>query len=279
MRKTNPICPPHTQVGPWLGRPYETNPISAVRSSRAPMIPVFHHSNAGVPGGTRGQNAQNKPNFRRNAQPTKRRLCETKPNLGGLGHLGDGAWGSLLYETKPICPRTGRWGRGWRRSCETNPIRSGLGRARSQVDERRETSPICRGQAGTRTGPRGRGDSARANRAKRSQFPPTGGPVWWSIVQNEPNFPRQAGPVPGPIVQNEANFLDSRGRRPDSLCETKPISAGWRCREVGSKKCGFTAMSGVRFGAPGAPAGRNRLGACVQRRSLAVWVGILASLC
>jgi len=32
------------------------------------------------------------------------RLCQTKPNLVKLRHLGDGTWGRLLCETKPIGP-------------------------------------------------------------------------------------------------------------------------------------------------------------------------------
>jgi hypothetical protein len=44
------------------------------------------------------------PSIRSRADSTKRRLCETKPNLGGLGYLGDGRVGGiLLCKTKPIC--------------------------------------------------------------------------------------------------------------------------------------------------------------------------------
>ncbi len=86
------------------------------------------------------------------ASPCRERLCKTKPNLGNLGHLGDDERASLSCETKPIrgdaarggapgtwdegqmrktnpiCPRrTGRRGRGWSQSCETNPIRGSRG--------------------------------------------------------------------------------------------------------------------------------------------------------
>jgi hypothetical protein len=43
---------------------------------------------------------QNEPSFRRNAKPTKRRLCTTKQNMGGLEYLGDGAWGEPLVRNK-----------------------------------------------------------------------------------------------------------------------------------------------------------------------------------
>jgi hypothetical protein len=86
-------------------------------------------------------------------------------------------------QTNPI------WPVGRSQSCETNPIRPGLGRARLWVDERCETNPICRMRR--RGGPDrscetkpicsapvGKGGAAKAasvaagaKRAKRSQFP------------------------------------------------------------------------------------------------------------
>jgi hypothetical protein len=43
-----------------------------------------------------GAGCTNKPNW-------EARSCETKPNLGRMGDLGDGALETLLCKTKPIC--------------------------------------------------------------------------------------------------------------------------------------------------------------------------------
>ncbi len=84
------------------------------------------------------------------------------------------------------------------------------------------------------------------NRAKRTQFHPAGGPVWWPIVQNEPNssiadfglriadcglgtdLQRDAlcgPPSRGPVVQTNPIGWSKP-------CETKPISRPRRVGEV-----------------------------------------------
>ncbi len=71
---------------------------------------------SGSPAGTGGQNVRNKPNLEERTGRGRGRLCETKPNLGGLGHLEKRAvivCGATLpesgtCETNPICRRRAR---------------------------------------------------------------------------------------------------------------------------------------------------------------------------
>jgi hypothetical protein len=96
-----------------------------------------------------------------------------------------------------------------------------------------------------------------ANRAKRSQFRPAGGPTWRSIVRNEANLPtgrpardtimrnkanlprtgrneggsaRPGGAPPPPSVRNEANFSQQAGLAWGQSCKTNPISPSRRGR-------------------------------------------------
>ena len=76
------------------------------RRSEMPIIPIFRYSTIPVrcalcetkPIGPVGPDlggriARNKPNFPAGGPGLEVRLCETKPNLGELGYLGDGAPG------------------------------------------------------------------------------------------------------------------------------------------------------------------------------------------
>jgi len=77
------------------GQLCKTNPIC--RRSGYPTIPLFYHSSI----------------------PIRCRLCETKPNLGRMEYLGDGAWGANCAERSQFRGvRLGPEGE----MCKTNPI-------------------------------------------------------------------------------------------------------------------------------------------------------------
>jgi hypothetical protein len=98
----------------------------------------------------RRPSAQNKPNFARPGAHGRRKPCETKPNLRGLGHMGKGS-------CRVAVARPGS------QTCETNPISGpgaqdcGFGIADCGLKE-----PGC-------------GQVAEVKCAKRTQFGPPGG--------------------------------------------------------------------------------------------------------
>jgi hypothetical protein len=159
-----------------------------------------------------GQVRKTKPIRRKSgedAQPTKRQSCETKPNLGGLGHLADGTCRELIVRNEAnfgYAAWHGHPARGpesWAGCpCHLRPImqnepnsrRCRVGRGLGDEGQMRKTNPIC---------------------------PPPDG---------------QAGPWLEPVVRNP-NFGHRGCREPPLFrssgvcqsCETNPIAgrAGW----------------------------------------------------
>jgi hypothetical protein len=257
-RRTRGKCAKRSQFhqperGPWgEGRTCETNPIPTRQDSPAfhySIIPPFQ-SDAdcakrtqfpAVPGGTRPQargtrgKCAKRSQFGRvsggDAQPTKSRLRQTKPNLGGLGHVGKGGhrkWngfaGTWNVGNKPNFPEPVRVTSAFERK--------GYGNFRRSVDREeqsqfRPTGPCdSRSIGGSRTrtpNPRsGRGQAprraGRIERAKRTQFGQAGrrvGSVEGEMCETNPictaggrsrartpDLRRVGG---GPIVRNKAN--------------------------------------------------------------------------
>ena len=151
-------------------------PAASSRHSHIPHysnIPLFHYSSPmpfvqnepnsrhgragrGRRDVGRGANVQNEPNFRRGRAGRGHRaqdagqLCKTNPISGAAER--DGAKGrrtraNCAKRTQfPVGPSgTGPQGRGtWSKTCKTNPIWPGRGRARPPVGERCKTNQICR---------------------------------------------------------------------------------------------------------------------------------------
>jgi hypothetical protein len=171
--------------------------------------------------------------------PIRCRLCETKPNLGRMGYLGDGAWGANrakrsqfrgvrlgpegeMCKTNPI-----PGGAGWDEAagardagemCRTKPISEGVsGVTRRVLSESCETNPIC---PRPKDGPASEGASVVSpgdKRAKRSQF------VWARYGEQLPdrkgvmtNMTREWA------RQNEANFGRSFKCKVSSVKSGKP---------------------------------------------------------
>jgi len=140
--ETNPIWPGLTEGGSHGGQECKTNPICRpgrrnvqnepnFRRSTRPSIPIFRYSSTL----TRHRLCKTNPIPGRAGRDTGQ-SCETKPNLGGLGHVGkrvivSGA-ASLEGGTCEMNPIPGWAGwdeapraRGVGQSCETKPICTG----------------------------------------------------------------------------------------------------------------------------------------------------------
>jgi hypothetical protein len=192
----------------------------------------------------------------------ERETVRKKPNLGGMGHLGDGASGRLIVQNKANL--AGRPGALEGEMCETKPILPGLGRTKSRMDERCKTNPIwaarlLSGRSIVRNKPNSscRPAPRRAKGAKRTQF----GLLPWGRG--------------GPDAPNEANCCpsDRYTARPsasyeDCACRCHPAPRGTyratspRCPASGNKANGRV----VRYGAGSyfvrtcPPGGRSRMG-------------------
>jgi hypothetical protein len=209
----------------------QTNPISAT-------VPIRRSA---LPG---GQIVRNKPNFRRSHGrgkcPAEKELWrvvqatgfgKTKPNLGRMGYLGDGTWGSLLCKTNPILRlRIPDWGQ----TCRLRPRQAKRAKqtqtcASWGIWETARRRPVVRNEPNfrpRRVG-RGPGDEGRGcDCAKRTQFPGAAGrgqaPRAWAVGQM-----RKTNPIcrsPGEHnVQNEANLPPAALEPRDRSHETKPI--------------------------------------------------------
>jgi hypothetical protein len=144
-------------------------------------------------------------------------MCETKPNLGGLGYLGNGrSWyvGRLRRKVEcakrtqfPVSRAAGNTG-----LCKTNPISRGDG---------------WDGTSGT-----------RGERAKQTQFRPSAEAPGGQNAQNEPNFGERTGRSRGAGCANKPNCRRCADREicvPGSqACQTKPISQ-LRIADFGSR--------------------------------------------
>ncbi len=192
-------------------------------------------------------------------------LVQTKPIRGDAA--GDGAWGRgawAAYKQSQFAPgRPGRpsprpealtlppvtLGKRAKQSqfapcravlrrrdgmCETKPISEGVSSVKCQVLS--DKPILCTSNLTLRR--------SRANRSKRTQFPPRQAAGAGRLCETNPICPpeRPPGPWPEPIVQNEANYgevcsvrcevrnkanlprVPGAGRAPgDRLCETNPI--------------------------------------------------------
>jgi hypothetical protein len=119
-------------------------------------------------GVVRRRNAQNEANCQRAARVAESeacktnpiwrgQMCETKPNLGRLGYLGDGVWGAYCAKRSQFGPAgpggrrpggrdPGPWNAG--QMYKTNPISPSLGGAEVPAAERCETNPISESPTG-----------------------------------------------------------------------------------------------------------------------------------
>jgi hypothetical protein len=139
----------------------KTNPISGNWPARGiPIIPRFHYSSI----------------------PIRCRLCETKPNLGRMGYLGDGAWGPIAqneanfgepgWDRRAKCAKrtqfpaglggTRSHGRGANVQNEANLVRLGQGRVPGGRKMRNEPNSRRRRV--------GRASGTRGKCAKQTQF-------------------------------------------------------------------------------------------------------------
>ncbi len=135
-RGVGAVAPNKANPGPAGRRENVRNEPNSVRGPRQPSA-WWGKSYGGL---DMQQTAAERSQFRRvdRASPL-RRLCETKPNLGKMGHLG-------MVPNKPNSVRpAGRPGPWKKEMCETNPI---LGRVSGTRDMRSvvQTKPIAEGR-------------------------------------------------------------------------------------------------------------------------------------
>ncbi len=142
---------------------------------------------------TRAEPWQNKANFEQPDRDPEAKLRKTKPNLGRMGHLGDGASGRPIVRNKPNFGGSGR--------------ESGVRCAKQS--QFAPASNSCRGIGGASPTLHGR---RRAGRTSHEE----------PIMQNKANF---GEPSCGGISQHSSipSFQYSSGRL---SCETKPICPG-----------------------------------------------------
>jgi len=131
-------------------------------------------------------------------------MCETKPNVGRLGHLGCGMRGSISCQTKPISLPTRREDQ-WGKPQPTWSV-SGGG-VQPTKRQLRKTNPIC---PPARSG----GAMAGASRAKQTQFRRSGRDQEDRWCETKPNLGR-------------AGYVGACLRQGEHSCETKPILGGW----------------------------------------------------
>jgi hypothetical protein len=139
--------------GPGEGDYAERTPIPAVAAVERP--PLFHYSI--IPPFRSAANRAKRSQFRGVRASPEAELCETKPNLGRMGHLGDGM------------PGRGRW-------CETKPIWPVGPDLGGRIVQDKPNFP-------------------QMERARESPAPPFGPPAFGlrrSVVQTNPIGPRQA---------------------------------------------------------------------------------------
>jgi hypothetical protein len=199
-----------TQLGVFRsdeGRPCEqTNPIPALTSIPRSAFPggriLPNKANWPPEGVGRGRPTHEEP---------RGQSCETKPNLGELGCLGDRTGGQVqgkcAKQTQLAAERPGGqvlYGQGVMVNWTSKGLR------RSKANSRR-----CRGDGVSAAGDEG-------NRAKQSQFPGTG-PTGWSAVQTDPIPAPYADPKIGaPGRTNPAKRSQfPPGRPPAGACPAK----------------------------------------------------------
>jgi hypothetical protein len=118
--ETKPIC--HRRAGKAIAKAFGLDTATRTGAYRAkqsqsrptgsPIIPLPYHST--IP--SRRRLCETKPILgdtgwgETPGRWDAGQSCKTKPNLGRMGHLGDGAWGGQWYETKPIGPAGGDCG-------------------------------------------------------------------------------------------------------------------------------------------------------------------------
>jgi len=173
------------------------------------------------------------------------RVRETKPNLGGMGYLGDGASGRPIVQNEPNL--AGR-----------------LGPRRQKCAERNQSGPAWAG-----SGPR------RAKDAKRTQFPATPGGTRLGGARDEGEMCK-TNPIRGDATWGEVPGTRDGGFSltpdppasplPSRSCKTNPIpgGAGWDeacgARGDGAKQSQFPAPAGAVRG--------HRRGQCFRRSQL-----------
>jgi len=156
------------------------------------------------------------------AQPTKSRSCETKPNLGGLRHVGKGGprkWsgfaGRWNVRNKPNLPEPVRVTSAFERK--------GYGNFRRLVGREKQSQFRPTGPCESRSlgGSRARTPNPRrVGGAKQTQFPVAGMPHHSTI----PPF-QHSNPMP--IVRNKANSWGqtaSKDRAFGAVCQPHPPS-------------------------------------------------------
>jgi hypothetical protein len=189
------------------------------------------------------------------AQPTKRRLCETKPNLVGLGYLGKGrsSYVGRLRRKVECAKRT-----------QFAPAGRNL-----RVGQVRQTNPICRRWAGkTIVKAKGLGDATRhqGNCAKQDTRDK-------SLVQ--PDRPaisaRKRGAKPNSatfVVGIKQSQFCGRARKwawagafRCQSCQTKPIGSPWRPykqSQFAAGTCRARACPELAEGTPDPRSGRGQ---------------------
>jgi hypothetical protein len=201
------------------------------------------------------------------SRPAGGRLCKTKPNLGRMGHLGDGAPGRSIVRNKPNFRRAGPLGPVDRAKQSQFPgsARGGL-QGTSRITPHGVTTnagPIVRNKANS-TGSIGRASIVQWQNKANPPRPRVGrglgdetrlcktNPIWdarrrrgVSLRTNKANW------VPWPVVRNKANCRPGRIPHhstipsfqhsiPAARVQTKPILLSWARYQTppgGSTKC------------------------------------------
>jgi hypothetical protein len=170
--------------------------------------PPFHYSSIRRP----KPDCEKQSQFRGVPRGLESETCETKPNLGGLGHVGNCSG--------PTSPGSG--------TCETNPIRGDAAWdviSPTRGERTKQTQfPRWGGQGCCTNEPNSChcadpeiGVPGRANRAKQSQLA-QGRVLWVPRMSNKPNHGQDAHATAPSVAQNKANLGRTTGwsenRRP-----------------------------------------------------------------